>query len=407
MSFILRVAEHFERTDTGRQRKGNEDAYFARSPLFVVADGMGGAQAGEVASGTAVEVFGHGLPEGDAPVESRLRALVQEANSRINALAQSDDSLAGMGTTVTAAYVGEDELAIAHVGDSRMYRLREGHFERLTDDHTLVEELVRQGKLTPEEADHHPQRSIITRALGPEPGVEPDSFTWPGRDGDVYLICSDGLTGMVPEQRVGEMLASAGSLPEAGRALVDAANAAGGRDNITVVLFRLEQVETGTDAGDHETSEHALAPATAAAAAAPAVAAAAPEAPARTEPVARRQPRAPRSPAPARRRRRPRLPAGLVAAVVVLVVMGLGAYYATQTVYFVGASADGFVTVYRGVPYDLPAGLHLYGVNYVSSVPVDTLSTAQRRIITEHKLRAKDDAQDLVRQMETGELASR
>ncbi|MGZ4271094.1 MAG: hypothetical protein ACXVSX_18020, partial [Solirubrobacteraceae bacterium] len=199
----------------------------------------------------------------------------------------------------------------------------------------------------------------------------------------------------------------AGSLPEAGRALVDAANAAGGRDNITVVLFRLEQVETGTDAGDHETSEHALAPATAAAAAAPAVAAAAPEAPARTEPVARRQPRAPRSPAPARRRRRPRLPAGLVAAVVVLVVMGLGAYYATQTVYFVGASADGFVTVYRGVPYDLPAGLHLYGVNYVSSVPVDTLSTAQRRIITEHKLRAKDDAQDLVRQMETGELASR
>ncbi|MGZ6707698.1 MAG: Stp1/IreP family PP2C-type Ser/Thr phosphatase [Solirubrobacteraceae bacterium] len=407
MSFILRVAEHFERTDTGRQRKGNEDAYFARSPLFVVADGMGGAQAGEVASGTAVEVFGHGLPEGDAPVESRLRALVQEANSRINALAQSDDSLAGMGTTVTAAYVGEDELAIAHVGDSRMYRLREGHFERLTDDHTLVEELVRQGKLTPEEADHHPQRSIITRALGPEPGVEPDSFTWPGRDGDVYLICSDGLTGMVPEQRVGEMLASAGSLPEAGRALVDAANAAGGRDNITVVLFRLEQVETGTDAGDHETSEHALAPATAAAAAAPAVAAAAPEAPARTEPVARRQPRAPRSPAPARRRRRPRLPAGLVAAVVVLVVMGLGAYYATQTVYFVGASADGFVTVYRGVPYDLPAGLHLYGVNYVSSVPVDTLSTARRRIITEHKLRAKDDAQDLVRQMETGELASR
>src|SRR6476659_8656036 len=116
---MLRVAEHAERTDTGRQRKGNEDAYFARSPLFVVADGMGGAQAGEVASGTAVEVFQDGLP--------------------------------GMGTTVTAAYVGEDELAIAHVGDSRMYRLRGGSLERLTDDHTLVEELVRQGKLTPEE----------------------------------------------------------------------------------------------------------------------------------------------------------------------------------------------------------------------------------------------------------------
>ncbi|MDP9347010.1 MAG: Stp1/IreP family PP2C-type Ser/Thr phosphatase, partial [Actinomycetota bacterium] len=257
MTPVLRVAEHFERTDTGRQRKGNEDAYFARSPLFVVADGMGGAQAGEVASGTAVEVFQDGLPDGSEPVESRLRALVLQANARINALAQSDDALAGMGTTVTAAYVGEGELAIAHVGDSRMYRLRDGSLERLTDDHTLVEELVRQGKLTPEEADHHPQRSIITRALGPEPGVEPDSFTWPGRDGDVYLICSDGLTGMVPETRVAEILTAAASLPAAGRALVDAANEAGGRDNITVVLFRLEEVGSGDVApDDHATSEH-------------------------------------------------------------------------------------------------------------------------------------------------------
>jgi protein phosphatase len=402
---ILRVAEHFERTDTGRQRKGNEDAYFARSPLFVVADGMGGAQAGEVASGTAVEVFQDGLPDGSEPVESRLRSLVLEANTRINALAQSDDALAGMGTTVTAAYVGEDELAIAHVGDSRMYRLRDGSLERLTDDHTLVEELVRQGKLTPEEADHHPQRSIITRALGPEPGVEPDSFTWPGRDGDVYLICSDGLTGMVPEPQVAGILTEAGSLPAAGRALVDAANEAGGRDNITVVLFRLEEVGTGDlAADDHDTSEHSALPGgrgntTGAAAAAPAVA----DRP-RTEQVARRAPRPPRAASAPKRRRRLRVPAGLVATVVVLAIVAIGAFFASQTVYFVGTK-DGFVTVYRGMPYDLPAGLHLYGVNYESGVPVDTLTPAQKRTVSGHKLRAKDDAQDLVRQLETGELA--
>jgi protein phosphatase len=406
---ILRVAEHFERTDTGRQRKGNEDAYFARSPLFVVADGMGGAQAGEVASGTAVEVFQDGLPDGSEPVESRLRSLVLEANTRINALAQSDDALAGMGTTVTAAYVGEDELAIAHVGDSRMYRLRDGSLERLTDDHTLVEELVRQGKLTPEEADHHPQRSIITRALGPEPGVEPDSFTWPGRDGDVYLICSDGLTGMVPEPQVAGILTAAGSLPAAGRALVDAANEAGGRDNITVVLFRLEEVNSSHPpdlaADDHDTSEHSALPGgqdniAGAAGAAPAVA----DRPPRTEQVARREPRPPRAASAPKRRRRLRVPAGLVATVVVLAIVAIGAFFASQTVYFVGTK-DGFVTVYRGMPYDLPAGLHLYGVNYESGVPVGTLTPAQKRTVSAHKLRAKDDAQDLVRQLETGELA--
>jgi protein phosphatase len=404
---VLRVAEHFERTDTGRQRKGNEDAYFARSPLFVVADGMGGAQAGEVASGTAVEVFQDGLPDGSEPVESRLRSLVLEANARINALAQSDEALAGMGTTVTAAYVGEGELAIAHVGDSRLYRLRGGGLERMTDDHTLVEELVRQGKLTPEEADHHPQRSIITRALGPEPGVEPDSFTWPGRDGDVYLICSDGLTGMVPEPQVADILTAADSLPAAGRALVDAANAAGGRDNITVVLFRLEEVGTGDLAAeDHDTSEHAALRSgrddIPAAAAAPASGPAVAERPPRTDEVPRRKPHPPR--AERATQRRGRVPAGLVATVAVLAVVAIGAYFASQTVYFVGTSDDGFVTVYRGMPYDLPAGLHLYGVNYESGVPTAGLTPAQRATIGAHKLRAKDDAQDLVRQLETGQL---
>jgi serine/threonine protein phosphatase PrpC len=405
---MLRVAEHFERSDTGRQRRGNEDAYFARSPLFAVADGMGGAQAGEVASRLAVEVLEQGLPEGSGSIEERLRARVREANERINAVGQADDQRAGMGTTLTVAHVGEDELTVAHVGDSRLYRLRDGAFERLTDDHTLVDELVRQGKLTPEEADEHPQRSIITRALGPETGVEADSRTWPARAGDVYLICSDGLTSMVDEARVGELVASAGSLAAAGRALIEAANDAGGRDNITVVLFRLEEIGgAAPDAPDESqaTAEHRPVGAVAAGTAV-ATPPSAPATPA-TEPVARRAPRPPRSGRPPRRRRGLHVPVGPILVLFLVACVLLGGYYASQTVYFVGASNDGFVTVYRGLPYDLPAGVDLYSVNYESGVPVDELTGAQRHTIAAHKLRSKNDAQDLVRQLETGELAPR
>jgi PPM family protein phosphatase len=396
---MLRVAEHFERTDTGRQRRGNEDAFYARAPLFAVADGMGGAQAGEVASHLAVEVLEQGLPDGGGSVEERLRARVREANARIMESAQADNARAGMGTTLTVAYVGEDDLTVAHVGDSRLYRLRDGTFERLTDDHSLVEELVRQGKLTPEEADEHPQRSIITRALGAEEGVEADSTTWAGRDGDVYLICSDGLTSMIPEAHVAQILAEAPSLAGAGRMLIDAANDAGGRDNITVVLFRLEDVAAGVPA-PQETAEHG-AVAREPEAAGPATATV-------TAPVARKQPRPARRGAPARRRRRrPRVPVGPILVLFLVACVLLGAYYASQTVYFVGTSDDGFVTVYRGLPYDLPAGLDLYSVNYESGVPVDELTPAQRKTVTDHGLRSKNDAQDLVKQLETGELAAR
>ena len=399
---MLRVAEHFERTDTGRQRRGNEDAFYARAPLFAVADGMGGAQAGEVASHLAVEVLEQGLPDGAGSVEERLRARVREANARIMQSAQADDARAGMGTTLTVAYVGEDDLTVAHVGDSRLYRLRDGTFERLTDDHSLVEELVRQGKLTPEEADEHPQRSIITRALGAEEGVEADSTTWAGRDGDVYLICSDGLTSMIPEAHVAQILAETPSLAGAGRMLIDAANDAGGRDNITVVLFRLEEVVAGA-APPQETAEHravAREPEAAPPAAGPATATV-------TAPVARKQPRPARRGAPSRRRRRPRVPVGPILVLFLVACVVLAAYYASQTVYFVGTSNDGFVTVYRGLPYDLPAGLDLYSVNYESGVPTDELTPAQKKTVTEHALRSKDDAQDLVKQLETGELAAR
>jgi protein phosphatase len=392
---MLRVAEHAERTDTGRQRKGNEDAYFARSPLFAVADGMGGAQAGEVASAAAIEAIERGLPDGPGSPEERLASLVLDANERIIALAAEDQGRAGMGTTMTAAYLTEAEVAVAHVGDSRLYRLRGGELERLTEDHTLVAELERQGKITQEEAGRHPQRSIITRALGAEPDIQVDHHTWPARDGDVYLICSDGLM-MFPEERIGEIVRNAPDLRSAARALVDAANAGGGRDNITVVLFRVEDVGAGRSAADQDTSTGM-----------PAVAqppAEVAEEPRRTE---ARQPRAPRT-ATARKRRSPwrrRVTATVIVTLLIIVPIVIGISIAIRSVYFVGTDNQGFVAVYQGLPYDLPAGIHLYREEFVSGVSAAALAPVRRDKLLDHKLRSQRDANDLVKQLELGELA--
>jgi protein phosphatase len=380
---MLRVAEHVALTDTGRQRRENEDACFARAPLFVVADGMGGAQAGEVASRTAVDVFSDGLPDGDGSVEQRLAALVAEANARIHALAQGDEQRAGMGTTLTAAYLDVADLAVAHVGDSRLYCLRDGALEQRTDDHSLVGELVRRGQLSPEEAEEHPQRSIITRALGPEGEVAVDHHTWPARDGDVFLLCSDGLTTMVPDDKVAELLLAAPDLRSAAKALIEAANAAGGRDNITVILFRVEEVAGGAEqaTGAVPRAESAPAPS-----------------------VDRRVPRAPVTEARARRRWPKGVRIGIVVAILLFIV-GSAGWIAVQSVWFVGVSDEGFVTLYRGVPYELPGGIDLYGVRFESGVPLESLPTGVQRTVVDHELRSFDDARDLVRQMERGELA--
>ena len=199
---MLRVDDQAFRTDTGRQRNANEDSFFVRAPIFVVADGMGGAQAGEVASKAAAEAFDRDLP--DAPPERVLRETIEAANREIHEHARADPSLAGMGTTLTAAIVDaqKEEVGIGHVGDSRAYRLRDGKLERLTRDHSLVEEMRRKGQLTDAQAEDHPQRSIITRALGPEPDVDVDVHTVPAQPGDVFLLCSDGLTTMVDDERI-------------------------------------------------------------------------------------------------------------------------------------------------------------------------------------------------------------
>ena len=406
---MIRVAEHVERTDTGRHRRGNEDAYVARAPLFAVADGMGGAQAGEVASRAAIDVFARGVPDGGGSVEERLVGMVQEANERIHEMSIADEEHAGMGTTLTCAYVGEHDVTIVHVGDSRAYLLREGEVARVTTDHSLVEELVREGRLTPQEAEDHPQRSIITRALGPALDIDADSRTIPAHDGDVYLLCSDGLTDMVSEVHVAEVLRAGGTLQAIARELVDRANAAGGRDNITVVLFRLEAIG-GPGAGDDEATRagaaalrvedvrRALDQATATAAE--------PDAPRPSAAQVRRpqQPRGTGIPTPRRRRR---LHAGWVISGLLVVMLLAAGYLASQAVYFVGTGDDGFVRIYRGVPLNLPAGLDLYQPVYVSGVSTAQLSSSQARTITGHRLRARSDADDLVRQLETGRLGSR
>jgi PPM family protein phosphatase len=410
---MLRVAtDHFSHSDTGRQRRANEDAYMARSPIFVVADGMGGAQAGEVASRVAVEAFERGIDDGGGASPERLLAdRVREANARIHEMSQAEQDRAGMGTTITAAHVGEHEIAIAHVGDSRAYRFRGDELARLTEDHSLVEEMRRRGQLTAQEADEHPQRSIITRALGPEPDVIVDTHSWRGVAGDVYLLCSDGLTSMVAEAQVAVILRDAPTLGDAGRALIDAANEAGGRDNITVVLFRLEEVgdvdpglDQPTAAGRTAltTADVRAAAAARASATAPATAAARPSA----APPRRLRPTAP-APAPARGSGRARrLAMSFAILALVVLPLGIGAYIANQAVYFVGTDDDGFVTLYRGLPYVLPAGIELYRPTYVSGVPLDTVPSSRRRKLVDHTLRSHDDASDLIRELELGRVSS-
>ena len=254
----MRLGASHSTTDTGRKRRRNEDAFVSAPPLFAVADGMGGAQAGEVASALAAATLRESRAVDGG--EDRVVALVHEANRRVHARATSDAAASGMGTTITAALVaGDGTIAVGHVGDSRAYRLRDGVLEQLTDDHSLVAELVRRGELSPAEAEVHPQRSVITRALGTDPDVDVDAFTTAGAPGDLYLLCSDGLSSMVDSRVINEILVrERADLPAAARALVDAANRSGGEDNITVVLFELIDDGAVPAAGEpgERTQEH-------------------------------------------------------------------------------------------------------------------------------------------------------
>jgi protein phosphatase len=369
---------------------------------------MGGARAGEVASAMAVEELA-GMDDSGQRAEERLREVARGANRRIYDMAQGDSEHAGMGTTFTAVLVSGREVAVGHVGDSRLYRLRSDEFERLTDDHSLVEELVRQGKLTPEEAEVHPQRSIITRALGPESDVQVDTFTHTAQDGDIYLLCSDGLSGMVSDKAMAQILTESTSLDDAARALVDAANANGGKDNITAVLFRVAEDDGAEPDGDTPPEGVAAVAPEDQSTEAGTMALPADEARrAREQASTRASPRPATPPkvssAPKRKRARPRLGGGTALFLVGLALVLVGLYAGVRQVYFIGTDDRGAVSLFRGLPYELPLGLDLYTHEYSTSVPASAIEDRrQRDRLLGHKLRGRDDAEDRLRELETTE----
>ncbi|MET0751239.1 MAG: Stp1/IreP family PP2C-type Ser/Thr phosphatase [Solirubrobacterales bacterium] len=381
----LRVAEQAFRSDTGRQRTANEDSFYARAPVFAVADGMGGAQAGEVASRIAADSFEPAERQGESP-EAYLRAIAEVANERIHSVAQSDSSRSGMGTTLTSAMVEGDEVSLAHVGDSRAYLWRDGRLRMLTSDHSLVEELRRQGRISDEQAQDHPQRSIITRALGPEAEVEVDTFSFSARPGDVVVLCSDGLTTMIKDDEIAAIIGRSESLDEAVRALVEAANERGGRDNITVVAFRLEETDEVVGADDGATligpsAEDAGLTAD------------------RVREAAERQRRG-RELVAAQRPSRWRTAAKVLLVALIIAGLGVAAYFGARQVYFLGIDEGGRVTLYRGLPYELPLGVELYSEVYSIPVQAGSVPEDRRDSLTDHDLRSRDDAVSLLDSIE-------
>jgi PPM family protein phosphatase len=379
---MTRLAQVASLTDTGRRRRHNEDAYVCEPPLFAVADGMGGAQAGELASNLAAAALRDEGSRGGG--EERVDELIQEANRRVYERQTQDSSATGMGTTMTVALVEDGYVAIGHVGDSRAYLIRDRRLEQLTEDHSLVAELVRSGKLSPEEAEGHPQRSVITRALGTDPDVDVDTFSVETKPGDLFLLCSDGLTAMVDDETIlREVERNRGDLTAASKALVKAANKGGGDDNITVVFFEIgEGGETGDTArtvtlppieGDDEATldEHDGVPAV------------------RVEEPAR----------PRERHTGRGVLFALLALVLLVAICGFAAWGLWRS-HFVGAEPDGHVAVYQGVPWNIVGNVKLYRAVYVSPLLTAQLSQAERKKLFDHSLRTDGSARAVVRRYE-------
>ncbi|MEP6640499.1 MAG: Stp1/IreP family PP2C-type Ser/Thr phosphatase [Gaiellales bacterium] len=360
----LRIVDSAGLTQTGNVRRSNEDSYLMRSPLFVVADGMGGAQAGEIASRMCAQAFAEADLTG-RPSAEVLRETIRVANARILERSRTDPDAAGMGTTVTAALASDNgSITFAHVGDSRAYLYRDGSLQRLSDDHSLVGELVRKGELSEVEAEHHPQRSVITRALGTDDAVEIDTFTVQAQDGDVVLLCSDGLNTMVTERTIAELLSSGDTAAAIGRKLVRAALQGGGEDNITAIVFRVGEVDAepaAAAAGSGDTA-HIL---------------------------------------PASLDDEddggggPRLRTLIAFAGVGVLAVGLAvaALVGLRESHFIGAdTSTGRVAIYQGVPIDLPLGVHLYHVTFESTVSYASLTARQRKTLFDHTLRSESSA---------------
>ncbi|MGB2873920.1 MAG: Stp1/IreP family PP2C-type Ser/Thr phosphatase [Gaiellaceae bacterium] len=370
-------------TDPGRRRRHNEDAYVCEPPLFAVADGIGGAQAGELASRLAAAAVQDDSGDGAGDGRRRVDALIQEANRRVYERQSQDTAVSGMGTTMTVALVEDGRVWIGHVGDSRAYLIRDGSLEQLTEDHSLVAELVRSGRLSPEEAEAHPQRSVVTRALGTDPNVDVDTFSVESKPGDLFLLCSDGLTSMVDDDKIlAEVERNRDDLNSAAKALVRAANRGGGEDNITVVFFEIETapVESETD------RTVSLPPA---------------QQQVEDEDTLDELDRVPVLDGVEKERQPTRRRALLATLLVVAVVLAAAfAVWGLWRSHFVGAEPDGHVAVYQGVPWNIAGSLHLYRTVYESPLLAAQLSRPERQKLFDHSLRSKSSALAEVRHYE-------
>jgi len=374
------------RTDVGRGRPGNEDSILvdAAHGLYAVADGMGGHRAGEVASAVAIESLRAAYVGGQ-----RLDEAVEAANAAVFAKAADDDALRGMGTTLTAVALEDDRTALlGHVGDSRAYLMRDGTVTQVTDDHSLVEQLVREGRLSPEEAQNHPQRAIITRALGVDAEVEVDTYRVDLKAGDRLLICSDGLTNMLSDETIAVTLRRHADPQQAADTLIDMANQAGGDDNITVVI--LDALADGTPEGSAATARPEPEPEPAASIPAPEPGGAPVEEPGQLRAVA---------PAPEARIRSLRgvVLWGLPILAVIAIAVGAVGWYARRT-YYVGVSGDR-VTVFKGVPGGLLGWQPT--VDQPTELTVADLSEADRADVQNgHRFASRSDADRFVARLQ-------
>jgi len=384
------------RSDVGLVREGNEDSGFAGPQLLAVADGMGGHAAGEVASSVAISALA--LLDDDVPgsdLLDRLAEAANAANGQLREMTEADPVLEGMGTTLTALLFAGARLGLVHVGDSRAYLLRGGQLERITRDHTFVQGLIDEGRISADQAEHHPQRSLITRALDGRGDVELDTSVREVRAGDRYLVCSDGLSAVVSEETMQETLGR-GSPPEAVEALVELALRGGGPDNITCVVADIVETDRAplTDPlvvgasgwGDiraNGSSSGRVSPAGRAAALLPAGR--------RAGSPTRRAKRATASGAgtrpggsgesPGRGRRRLVVAGLLVITLLGVVGIGAGGWAWAQTQYFVGAQSEQ-VAIFRGVDQSV-AGVDLAKVQQMTGVPLAALPESERTRVEE------------------------
>jgi protein phosphatase len=368
-------------TQTGNVRRSNEDSFLLRSPLFMVADGMGGALAGELASRMCAEAFAE-LDLIEHQGEEALRETIGIANRRIWDRSRTDAETSGMGTTVTAALVGDGGVvSFAHVGDSRAYLLRDGALQRLSEDHSLVHELVRQGQLSEVEAEQHPQRSVITRALGTDEDVQIDTFSLQSKPGDVLLLCTDGLNTMVSEADIAAALGSETGAADVARRLVRAALKAGGEDNVTAVVVCFGETSLAVEEDDvtSDGAVHRVLPAD-------------------IDAPSPRRPREPRQRSGGGALRR----AAMIGSAVVLVaILAVAGAIGLRASHFIGAdTSTGRVAIYQGVPVDLPFGVHLYHVVYESRVSYVALAPDQRKKLFDHTLRSESSAHSVLRPYE-------